>query len=594
MGVSSPLTQKVNNNSTTDNIVGTNIADWLYTKGLLDAEKVKQVKFEAINSGVEIEKLLLDKGFVSEETLYKAKAEIYKIPFVDIASINIPQELLQRISQDVAKKNQAIAFAEDANSVSIAMADPLDLQRVKFLSALIGKLVKPHFANPASLKTIIDTRYGAQVGEEVAEAMEEVEGVVDIGSTSSIGSTDDLSAQISNAPVSRIVNMILEYAVKFKASDIHIEPREGKLSIRYRINGVMSEKLILPRKLIPPIVSRVKILSDLKIDEHRIPQDGRFQIKVENRFIDIRVSVVPAIYGEKVVMRLLERGGNILSLNETGLRGSGYKLYVEAIAKTQGIILITGPTGSGKTQTLASSLRILNKPNVNIMTLENPVEIRVDGVNQVQVNPEVGLTFAKGLRAFLRQDPDIIMVGEIRDQETAELAIQASLTGHLVLATLHTNSAAGALPRLFDMGVQDYLLASTINVVVGQRLVRTLCEKCKQSYEAPPEVVKQLQAVLGTIPGFDIFKVVGDPGKVELFKSPGCPQCNNSGYQGRIGIFEVMKVSEVISQMIIANKTSQEIEKQSKTEGMITMVQDGFMKALEGVTTLEEVLRVQN
>ncbi len=593
MGTASPLTQKVNNNSTTDNIVGTNIADWLFNKGTLDAEKVKQVKFEAINTGKEIEQLLVEKGYVNEETLYQAKSEIYKIPYVDIASLNISQETLQKISQDVAKKNLAIAFDEDPSSVSVAMADPLDLQRVKFLSALIGKRIKPHFANPSTLKTIIDTRYGAQVGEEVAEAMEEVEGVVDIDS-SSMGATDDLSAQISNAPVSKIVNMILEYAVKFKASDIHIEPREGKLSIRYRINGVMSEKLTLPRKLIPPIVSRVKILSDLKIDEHRIPQDGRFQIKVENRLIDIRVSVVPAIYGEKVVMRLLERGGNIFPLEKTGIRGSGYKVYREAIEKTQGIILITGPTGSGKTQTLASSLQILNKPDVNIMTLENPVEIRVDGVNQVQVNPEIGLTFAKGLRAFLRQDPDIIMVGEIRDQETAELAIQASLTGHLVLATLHTNSAAGALPRLFDMGVQDYLLASTINVVVGQRLVRTLCEKCKQSYIAPPEVVKQLQAVLGTIQGFDILKVAGDPDKVELFKSPGCPQCNNSGYQGRTGIFEVMQVSEVISQMIIANKTSQEIEKQAKSEGMITMVQDGFMKALEGQTTIEEVLRVQN
>jgi type IV pilus assembly protein PilB len=455
---------------------------------------------------------------------------------------------------------------------------------------MIGRPVKPFFASASAINIIIDTRYGAQVGEEVEEALEEVAGIVDIKT----GETEDITqSDISSAPVSRIVNMILEYAAKFKASDVHIEPRENKLSVRYRVHGVMSEKLTLPKKLIPSIVSRIKILSDLKIDEHRVPQDGRIQLKVDDKLIDLRVSVVPAIYGEKVVMRLLERGGSVLPLEKTGLRGQGYKIFIESLAKTQGIILITGPTGSGKTQTLASSLQILNKPDVNIMTLEDPVEIRVDGVNQVQVNADVGLTFAKGLRSFLRQDPDIIMVGEIRDKETAELAIQASLTGHLVLATLHTNSAAGALPRLYDMGVPPYLLASTIDVVVAQRLVRTLDAKSAEMFVPPDEIVQQIKGALASVKGYDMLTAAGDPQKIELFKAVSSPQ-NPSGYAGRIGIFEVMRISDKIGRMITGNKSAQEIERQAIDEGMITLLQDGFMKALEGITTVEEILRVRN
>jgi len=574
--------------STTTQTGAANFIDLLFHEGKLTADQVQQIKFEAINTGNSLESIALQKDFITEEDLVKMKSKMYKIDFVDLFNINIPTEILNKISQELARKNGAVVFDANGDYVKIAMIDPLDLQKVKFLGALVGKQVKPYFATPTAIKQIIDTKYGAQVSEEVAEALEEVEDVISIKSTG-----HDLMTEISSAPVSRIVNMILEYAVKYKASDVHVEPHEAKLSIRFRLDGVMSEKLTLPKKLIPSVVSRIKILANLKIDEHRIPQDGRFQIKVDEKYIDIRVSVVPTIYGEKVVMRLLDKGGTVYPLEKTGMVGSGYKAYTEALSKTQGIILITGPTGSGKTQTLASSLQILNKPGINIMTLEDPVEIRIDGVNQMQVNPEIGLTFAEGLRSILRQDPDIIMVGEIRDVETAELAIQASLTGHLVLATLHTNSAAGALPRLLDMGVAPYLLASTINIIVGQRLVRTLNERCTEIYEAPKEVIAQLQKVLGTIPGFDIYKVAGSDDKVELFRPKETTECIDKSYSGRTGIFEVMIVTDTISQLVMAHKSANDIESQARREGMITMMQDGFMKALQGITTIEEVLRVQ-
>jgi type IV pilus assembly protein PilB len=402
-----------------------------------------------------------------------------------------------------------------------------------------------------------------------------------------------LKGDISSAPVARIVNVILEYAVRMKASDIHIEPRESKLIVRNRIHGVLSEKLVLPLKLAPNIVARVKILANLKIDEHRIPQDGRFQIKVDKDVIDIRVSIIPAAYGEKVVMRLLEKAGGAITLVDTGLRGRNYEEFFKAIKKTMGIVLVTGPTGSGKTVTLASCLKILNTEGVNILTLEDPVEIRIDGVNQVQVNTEVGLTFAKGLRSFLRQDPNIIMVGEIRDNETAELAVQAALTGHLVLATLHTNSAATAMPRLIDMGVEPFLLASTINVAAAQRLVRRVCDNCRKPYQATSEEVSKIAQILGSIKGFNLTNILNkNGGKLILTKGQGCDACSNSGYKGRIGIFEVLTITERIRTMIISHEAAQTIEKAALEDGMTTMQQDGFVKVLEGITTIEEILRV--
>ena len=516
--------------------------------------------------------------------------------FVDLSSISIPQETLQAIPQDLAKTNWAVAFESTAVGLKVGMADPLDLQKIQFLESITKKKIEPYYASRSDITQVINTRYGAEIGREVDEALETVTDVYDVNASQ----TQNVGDKSEEAPVIRIVNMVLDYAGKHHASDIHIEPRENRIIVRYRIHGVLSEKLNIPRELASPVVARVKILANLKIDEHRIPQDGRFQIKVDARMIDIRVSVIPTVYGEKVVMRLLEKGGGIIDLGDTGLRGAAFKVFSAQLAKTQGIILVTGPTGSGKTQTLASSLKVINKPEVNIMTLEDPVEIRIDGINQVQVHSEVGLTFANGLRSFLRQDPDVIMVGEIRDAETAKLAIQASLTGHLVLATLHTNSAAGALPRLIDMGVEPYLLASTINVVMAQRLVRKMEPGTGQAYDADQAAMNKLHQVLDPLGDLDYsewqqFNQVQSRNKERETGTALTPSADSeTGFTGRLGIFEVMTITEQIKSMLIDGKTETEIHKVAKKAGMITMREDGFIKALQGVTTLEEVLRVVN
>jgi len=384
---------------------------------------------------------------------------------------------------------------------------------------------------------------------------------------------------------------LLEYAVKSKASDIHIEPQEDRTRVRYRIDGILQEKLTLPKGVHDSVIARIKILSNLKIDERRLPQDGRFKVEVGETKTDLRVSTLPTVNGEKVVIRLLKEQAKVLTFKDLGLWGTSLKRMEEALLKPHGIVLVTGPTGSGKTVTLATALAKLNTVRVNIVTLEDPVEIRVAGVNQVQINPAAGLTFASGLRSFLRQDPNVIMVGEIRDAETAELAIHAALTGHLVLSTLHTNSAAGALPRLLDMGAEPFLLASTVNLVLAQRLCRRICEKCKEEFEVPAEMVTDVRSTLGGM--FDEFakgRLVND--KLMLWHGKGCELCGNLGYVSRIGIFEVMTISEKISRMVLERKPSSEIDGVGREEGMITLKQDGFIKALQGLTTLEEVLRV--
>jgi type IV pilus assembly protein PilB len=493
----------------------------------------------------------------------------------------------------------AVAFEETNNRVKVAMEDPLELQKVQFIESILGKKIDSYYASPDAIQNILDTKYGAQIGGVVSKALEDI-GVVDINQDAEQASMNQ--GAIEGAPVSKIVNMLLDYAIKHEASDVHIEPRENRVAVRYRVHGVLSEKLTLPAKLANSVVARIKILSNMKIDEHRIPQDNRFQVKAENKSVDVRVSIMPSMYGEKVVMRLLEKDKGIMQIDHIGLRGPALKSYKHALGLTQGIILITGPTGSGKTVTLASSLEALNTQDVNILTIEDPVEIRINGITQVQVNADVGLTFSNALRAFLRQDPDIIMVGEIRDAETAKLAVQAALTGHLVLATLHTNSAAGALPRLLELGVEPYLLASTINAVVAQRLVRVLDPDCAESYQPEEHIVQLLHENLDGLNGFDL--VVSDSGEkihfdsstkeVKLYRPKQGPNCGEDAFSGRIGIFEVLTVNEQIGKLIMQHASAQEIERQARTVGMISMEQDGFMKALEGMTTIEEILRVQN
>lgn len=569
------------------------VVDQLFEQNIITLEQFKSINEQAETTGKSQQEIVLSGLFVDKDKMTKAKSVIYKIPYVDLNEITIPVTVLQKVRSDVAQKYRAISFEETPEFVKVAMVDPLDIQATNFIGAVLGKRVETYFADPVTVQKFLDTKYGAQVGSEVSRALEDVKtDVVDV--SGNMDKAESLQGDISSAPVARIVNVILEYAVRMKASDIHIEPRENKLVVRDRINGVLSEKLVLPSKLAPSVVSRIKILSNLKIDEHRVPQDGRFQVKVDQDLIDLRVSILPSSYGEKVVIRILEKGGGSVTIDKTGLRGRNLDEFLKAIKKTMGIVLVTGPTGSGKTVTLASCLKILNTESVNILTLEDPVEIRIDGVTQVQVNPEVGLTFAKGLRSFLRQDPNIIMIGEIRDSETAELAVQAALTGHLVLATLHTNSAATAMPRLIDMGVEPFLLATTINIAAAQRLIRKVCDNCKQQYMATEEEIAVFRKVLGNVKGFNLDGLLAKyNGQFPLYKGKGCDVCNNTGYKGRIGIFEVMTISERIRSMIISHEAAQVIEKVAlEEEGMTTMLQDGIFKVMEGVTTIEEVYRV--
>jgi type IV pilus assembly protein PilB len=575
--------------------VGTqNLVSSLVKLNLITQADVDSAKIDAINKGESIESILVQQRKISEEKLYQVKAQMKGYKYIDVSAVEIPIDMLNRFSQEVAEKNMAISFGEENGKMKVAVSDPEDLQKIKFLQVIAGRPLDIYVSTNDQIKRVIEKKYGSKINEEVEEALSENSArVLDI-TDSKTPISQDISAggDIDSAPVSRIVNMILEYAVKYKSSDVHIEARENKIVVRFRISGVLIEKLTLPKTLSAALVSRIKILSNLKIDEHRLPQDGRFQIKFGSKIFDLRVSIMPNVYGEKVVLRLLESGSKNMTLQEVGFRGFALKLYSESLKKTEGMILVTGPTGSGKTRTLASSLDILNNPNVNIQTLEDPVEIRMEGITQVQINPDIGLTFASGLRSFLRQDPDIIMVGEIRDSETANLAVQAALTGHLVLSTLHANYAAGAIPRLINMGVESFLLSSTVNAVVGQRLVRVICPHCKQSYIASVEETQQIKSVMSGLKGFSLKNE--NSGAIKLFRGAGCGECNGTGFVGRVGIFEVLTISEKISQLIMEHRSAGDIESQAINDGMITMKQDGFLKSLEGITTITEVLRVVN
>lgn len=577
----------------------TNIIDALALRGILTVDQVRQIKFESVSTTKPYEDLVISKKLATSKQIQQLKSEMYGIPYIDLGELTIETAVMSKLPKDLAERNGAIVFEDAGSRVKVAMIDPLDLQKVKFLESILKKSIDVYFADIDAVRRILDTRYGAQVNNAVDQALLQDIGVIDLSGGMKV--EDLASTTLNDAPVAKIVNMILDYAVKHHASDVHIEPREGRIVVRYRVHGILEEKLSLPSKLAPQVITRIKILCNMKIDEHRIPQDNRFQVKTDGRSVDVRVSVMPSIYGEKIVMRLLERDRGVVKLEQTGMRGAAYKLYRSALNNTQGIILVTGPTGSGKTVTLSASLSILNRQEVNIVTIEDPVEIRLDGVTQVQVNPDVGLTFAVGLRSFLRQDPDVVMVGEIRDRETAELAVQAALIGRLVLSTLHTNSAAGAVPRLIDMGIEPYMLASTMNIVIGQRLVRKLCEVCKQPYDADAETVSMLHSKLDSLKAFEIKHGDAHPLRfdpttkaIKLHKAVGCPQCNETGYSGRIGIFEAMPISDKIGKLVMERASENDLEAQAVSEGMITMAQDGYLKTLEGVTTIEEILRVQN
>ncbi len=558
------------------------ILEILIKKGNIDEKTAQDVRDSSINSGTPMVDILLQKHLVSPDDLFIAKAESLNVPHVTLAGKGISPEILNLIPEPVARKYKLIPFELDkaSDQLSVGMVDPLDLPLIAFLEQKSGKSLVPYLARDNDITVKIEEEYSQGLAADVTEALKE--------STDS-GVRTINSSQISNiikeAPIAKIVTTILEYAIKSRASDVHIEPQETRTRIRYRIDGILSEKLALPRSVHDAVVSRIKILSDMKLDERRIPQDGRFNFKTGEEEVDLRVSSLPTVHGEKVVMRLLKKTGGIPDLPELGLTGSSLRNLELAITRPHGIVLVTGPTGSGKTTTLYSVLTRLNTNKVNIVTLEDPVEYEVIGLNQVQVNPTAGLTFASGLRSFLRQDPNIILVGEIRDGETTNLAVQAALTGHLVFSTLHTNNASTAIPRLLDLGAEPFLIASVLTAVEAQRIVRRICSSCKTSYSPPPDIVDDFKNTLGNLYPQDLKELI-------LYKGKGCKECNNSGYLGRIGIYETIMVTSAIAKMVLERSSAENIEKQAVSEGMITMYQDGYLKVLKGITTLEEILRV--
>lgn len=557
------------------------LADVLVTLGALDKSRADQVKMAEVQSGSTQEDIIRKGNLVPESKIVQAKAQLYNIPFVDMATAPIAPAALALLPSEVAEKFKVFPINVDRKEkiMVLAMADPLNLSTIEFIEQKTGFHIKPQAALPSQIDDFIQTRYTTSLTQEVTEALKDVEPQKITNSYNT-----NKGEFIREEKIAQIVSQILDFAIKSRTSDVHIEPQEKSTRVRYRIDGILTEKLSIPKELHDSLVSRIKILSGMKIDEKRIPQDGRFNFKGSEEEVDLRISSLPTTWGEKVVMRLLKKSGGVPELPELGLRGRGLKNLQDAILRPHGIILICGPTGSGKTTTLYSVISKLNTPKVNIVTLEDPVEYKIPGVNQVQINPAVGLTFASGLRSFLRQDPNVILVGEIRDQETADLAIQASLTGHLVFATLHTNDASGALPRLLDMGAEPYLLASSMTCIVAQRVVRKIHDDCKEEYTPDPKIVEEIKAQLG-----NLWQPKEAP---KFYKGKGDPECGTSGYLGRVGLFEVLPISEKISKLILERSSASDIEKVAREEGMIGMKQDGYLKVTEGVTTVEEVLRV--
>ncbi|HVX92738.1 MAG TPA: GspE/PulE family protein, partial [Candidatus Dojkabacteria bacterium] len=598
------------------------ILQYLVEKGIIPADKSNLVEVERTKTSKTEEQIIVDMGLATKDQIIQAKSEIFHIPYIQLSTLDISEKIFAEINIDTLQQLNVIPFSHENDVVKVAMADPFDVQAIQALETKYpaGTKFEIYIASQDDINLILDQRAGESITSEVTEALEDVDvPVADISDESIgdsyVGNMENLD--IKSAPVARIVNSIFQYAVKSGASDIHIEPMETRLRVRFRVHGIMTERLSLPKHLAMAVVSRIKILARMKIDERRIPLDGRLQLKFSNEKIDVRVSTLPSIYGEKVVMRLLQDDLGDVSLENTGLRGMAFQKMIDAMSLTNGIILVTGPTGSGKTRTLAGALMRLNNPKVNIITIEDPVEIRIPGATQVQVKADVGLTFAAGLRAILRQDPNVLMVGEIRDAESAQLAVQASLVGTLVLSTLHTNSAAAAIPRLLDMGVEGYLLSSTLRCVVAQRLPRRVCKYCAKAKPVTPEIMANIQSVLSSVKNFNVpeyIKKIYEAGvkkgswegveikppdkgpdgqdQVYIYEGEGCDKCGGTGYKGRIGIFEVLPVTEKIGRMMMENVPASDIAKVAIDDGMITMIQDGYLKALEGITTIEEVLRV--
>ena len=571
------------------------ITELLLNEGLADRNLVENIRQQAEAEGKPVLSELINHKIISNDMVARATAAIIGVPYVELKNITIDQDILAKIPGEASSRVLAVPLGEKDGMLNVAMVDVTNVQATDYLSNLINQPIRVWMSSERGIREMLEQYHGDFSG--VKEAVRET----DEDAAENVNS--NVKTIVEDSPISKALTTILSYAAKTKASDIHIEPLEKSLIIRCRIDGVLRKIMELPRAVAPALVSRVKILANLKIDEHRIPQDGQFTVLVDGQEIDLRIAISPVTWGEQVVIRLLDKSGVSMEIDKMGMTGRALRAALDGIKKPNGMILTSGPTGSGKSTTLYALIQQIKSEEINIVTLEDPVEYKVDGINQIQVNLDAGLTFASGLRSILRQDPDVVMVGEIRDSETAGLAVQAALTGHLVFSTLHTNSAAGILPRLLDMGIEPFLLASTLNVVIGQRLVRRITEK-REMYKSSEIETKSINEIVGDLLPADkesVAKVSEDLGY------PGLPTKNEDfymlakgmnsketpgGYSGRAGLYETINVDEDIQKMIIKHATANEIMRLAKSKGTVTMRQDGILKALSGITSLEEVNRV--
>mgnify|MGYP003393291955 CR=1 FL=1 len=562
------------------------------------ADAQKEMKSAKTNE--DWEAFLLDKKIVTEDQLMEAKGEMLHVPVIDLRNEQIPQDVLALVPEPIAHRHKVISFAKTKSDLSLGMSDPTDIQTKEFIHKKTGLDIKAFLIGPSSFQFGLSKYHSNLEGEMKHLVKEDALGLT-ASPDKQAGGPDEagLEKMAEEIPVIRVVDTLLEYAVFEKASDIHIEPQENAVTVRYRIDGILHDVMTLPKVIQAAIVARIKVLANLKIDEHRLPQDGRFKIEKDGYKFSLRVSTIPVFDGEKVVMRLLDESTKAMSLEALGFLPSQLDVVRRNIKRPHGMFLVTGPTGSGKSTTLYAVLTLLNTKSVNISTIEDPVEYRLPGANQMQTNTKIGLTFAIGLRALLRQDPNIIMIGEIRDKETAEEAVHAAMTGHIVLSTLHTNSAAAAPARLLDIGVEPYLITSTTNAILAQRLVRVLCPDCKEKTKPDEALVKNITDQFNEAKIIDVLtreKLV--PGKVkslmdlDFFHGKGCPKCNNSGYKGRIGIHEILEMTTAVADTVLRRASAQETQAQAEKEGMVLMWEDGFIKAIQGMTTVEEILRV--
>ena len=569
---------------------------FLLDSGLVSSKDVEEAEKKVSKGEKNLGEILVDAGKITQEDLRRLQAYILGIPYVDLKNEKIGFDVLSLVPEPIARTHNIVAYKKDKDGLEVAMLDPEDLATIDFIKKKLNLKIKPRLTSVDSIKNVLN-QYSKTLQAEFGDIIQkEAESLKLVAEKDKDQGDEDLKKLAEEVPVVRIVDTLLRHAILQRASDIHIEPMEKEVVARYRIDGILRDAMVLPKNIAAGLTARIKVLANLKLDEKRLPQDGRFKIEMGEDKVSFRVSILPIFYGEKAVMRLLRENAKGFSLESLGFLPDQIENVQEAIKRPHGMILATGPTGCGKTTTLYTVLEILNTPEVNISTIEDPIEYQIQRINQTQVRPDIGLTFADGLRSLVRQDPDIIMVGEIRDRETASLAINAALTGHLVLSSLHTNSAAGAIPRLLDMKVESFLLASTVNVIIAQRLVRRLCS-VKEEYFLDKNQLEKLKKYLDMDKMLEILrkeKIIKEGTKWEKvpFSRPKESKECQDGYKDRIGIHEILKVTLPVKSLVMSNATSDEIEKQAKQEGMITMLEDGIIKCVQGITTIEEVLRV--